>query len=214
MNPQDKAEKLLEGAYALRTADDNRRYYHDFAPIYDTEYVKRMGYSYPAALAKVFHRHASDSDRPVLDIGCGTGLVAEALQLPAEQIDGVDISPQMLALAAGKQLYGQLIDADLSVGVSALGQRYSAMVSAGTFTHGHLGANVLPELLKAALPNALFCLGVNSVHFEQQFDHTLQALVRGQQISTPRFETVKIYSGSDSSHAADTATVMLYRKTG
>ena len=51
---------------------------------------------------------------PVLDLGCGTGLVAVVLSdLPIAPLTGVDASPRMLASAAAKQLYADLLEADL-----------------------------------------------------------------------------------------------------
>ena len=81
-------KKLLEGAYDLSTPDDNIAYYKDFAPIYDADFARSLGYVFPAALAEIYHQAGGPDDTPVADIGCGTGLVAEALRLPQAQIDG------------------------------------------------------------------------------------------------------------------------------
>jgi predicted TPR repeat methyltransferase/thioredoxin-like negative regulator of GroEL len=52
---------------------------------------------------------------PVLDLGCGTGLVGVALSdLPVRGFAGVDISPRMLAQAEAKGIYGVLRHADIA----------------------------------------------------------------------------------------------------
>jgi predicted TPR repeat methyltransferase len=57
---------------------------------------------------------AGDPLDPVLDLGCGTGLVGVAVSdLPIGRLVGVDVSPRMLALAATRQLYAELREADL-----------------------------------------------------------------------------------------------------
>lgn len=45
----------------------------------------------------------------ILDAGCGTGLCADVLRPYAKSLVGVDLSPQMLALAAKQQIYDQLV---------------------------------------------------------------------------------------------------------
>jgi predicted TPR repeat methyltransferase len=51
---------------------------------------------------------------PVLDLGCGTGLLAVALSdLRLGPLVGVDISPAMLEQARDKQLYAELHEADV-----------------------------------------------------------------------------------------------------
>jgi predicted TPR repeat methyltransferase len=51
---------------------------------------------------------------PVLDLGCGTGMVAVALiGLKLGPFVGVDLSPHMLRLAAAKHLYAELHESDI-----------------------------------------------------------------------------------------------------
>jgi predicted TPR repeat methyltransferase len=51
---------------------------------------------------------------PVLDLGCGTGLLAVVLSdLPLGPLTGIDASPRMLAHAADKGLYAELVEADM-----------------------------------------------------------------------------------------------------
>jgi predicted TPR repeat methyltransferase len=50
----------------------------------------------------------------VLDLGCGTGLMAVALtDLPLGPFVGVDLSPRMLEQAAAKHLYTELHESDV-----------------------------------------------------------------------------------------------------
>ena len=56
---------------------------------------------YPAALFEVLGRLLRAGGRParVLDLGCGTGLIARRLVEVAEHVDALDVSAPMLALA-------------------------------------------------------------------------------------------------------------------
>ncbi len=88
-----------------------------------------LGYRVPglarAALA------GSDCAGPVLDLGCGTGLLAQALaDLAPGPWTGVDLSPRMLALAAARGCYAELHEADLP-DFLASGNRRCSLVLAG-----------------------------------------------------------------------------------
>ncbi len=207
------ATRLLAGAYKLSTAQDNIDYYRDFAKIYDEQFADGMGYMYPQVLVSAYRSYAKPDDLPVLDIGCGTGLVGAMLELPSDQIDGVDVSQEMLDAAQQKSIYGTLHRVDLTTDAADVPTRYGAVVSAGTFTFGHLGPEVLPQLLSLGRQSTLYCIGVNSEHFGQQgFSTVLDAMVQAGQISAPVFEERRIYQTSASEHADDTATILIYRK--
>lgn len=77
-----------------------------------------LGYRIPGVVRQILQEHpavvAGESIGPVLDLGCGTGLMALAISdLPIGPVTGVDISPRMLAQAQAKQLYAELHDASL-----------------------------------------------------------------------------------------------------
>jgi len=206
--------ELLEGAYAIQTPQDNLSYYKDFADHYDAEFATRLGYIYPAVIAEFYRKHRQGSDHPIADIGCGTGLVAEALNLPTSSIHGFDISPDMLAQSRAKGLYGDLHKVDLTQPLSPPHTPFGAVVSAGTFTRGHLGPEPLENLLNLAKTGALFCIGVNAQHYAAKgFETALNTLVDQGAITAPLLETVPIFSDPNSPHGADTAHVLIYRKT-
>ncbi len=69
-----------------------------------------LGYRMPGLFRGVLQQHpliaAGQRVGPVLDLGCGTGLVAVAIaDLPVGPLIGVDVAPRMLAEAAAKGLY-------------------------------------------------------------------------------------------------------------
>ena len=114
---------------------------------------------------------------PLLDVGCGTGLVAVALVRDAAGdgvdwvIDGVDISPEMLAVSAaktrpdGRPLYRRLIEADLTAHVDIANS-----ASRGCSWRAHsptvtLGPAALSALIRFGRPGAVFAIGINADHF-------------------------------------------------
>ena len=199
---QAKAEALLRGAYALKTAADNVEYYREFAPIYDQQFATAMSYTYPGIVAAEFlKQHRKDG--PVLDVGCGTGLVAEALN-DVEIIDGVDISGDMIAVAEKKSVYRKIYRQDLTAGKGPLPVDYAGVVSAGTFTHGHLGPEVIDVLVDVGRPGCIYCIGINAVHYEQAgFALHFKQLVATQRLIEFEQNLQPIFNAADSSHAED-----------
>ncbi len=205
--------ELLEGAYDLQNAGDNITYYKDFAAHYDAGFADEMGYNSPNALADAFHKLATETDRPIADIGCGTGLAAQALNLPNDVIDGYDISPEMLDKAREKHLYRALYNANLKLPLDAHPNDYGALISVGTFTLGHLGPQDLGNLLTLLRPNGLVCITVSAAHFKAQgFAAFLDELHGSGKITAPQIFTIPIYVDKAHDHAADKAHILSFRK--
>lgn len=170
----------LADAYALVTPQDSRELYARWAATYESDFVALNQYVIPDRVAAAFIDAAGQVEGPVLDVGCGTGLVAAALERFASAegidlvIDGVDISAEMLAVSRtktrpdGRPLYRRLLEADLTTPVDVADRSYSGVLSAGTFTHGHLGPAALRALIRIGLPGATFAIGINAEHFSAE----------------------------------------------
>ena len=214
MNGDDPEEgvRLLHRAYSLGAPDTHIDFYRDFAELYDSTYAASLGYIYPLGIASVL----SGQQRPqgaILDIGCGTGLVATAIRKvdPSAVIDGVDISPDMLGKARSKGEYRDLVAADLTADCSHIATDYAAIVSAGTFTFGHLGPELIPDMVGFCRPGAVAALGVNSVYFvEQEFRDVLNSLETEGRITNVALHEMPIYDGRDEAHQDDTAMILAF----
>lgn len=201
-------ETGLGDAYALKTPADSRRLYGDWAATYDQSFAAAHDYVYPERLAAIFAaEEGAGAAGPVLDIGCGTGLVGAALcaAAPGLAVDGVDISAEMLAAARAKAVYRGLFSADLTRALPFADGCYGGMISAGTFTTGHVGPEALDGLLRAARPGAIFVLGINEAVFGSGgFGAKLEALEAAGAIAAPRVESGRIYGeGARHEHADD-----------
>jgi len=207
-------EPDLNNAYALASAEDCLRLYADWADSYDSGFAAGMDYILPAQVAAAWM--AGGGNGPVLDVGAGTGLLAEALCALgySDAIDGVDLSAEMLARAGEKRLYRQLHRADITRPLP-LKPGYGGLVSSGTFTHGHVGPEGLPPLLAVAAPGALLALSVNAAVFDKLgFAAALDGL--GNAIAGLDLREVPIYGKAararDAAHADDRALVVRFRK--
>ena len=159
-----------ETAYRLETPDQHRKFYDDWAESYDSGFAASKGYDYPRLIAEYFVDRVSPDQSPVLDIGCGTGLVGVSLRKEgwSSELTGVDISQGMLEVAKRKKVYQKLICADLNETLQLPQSHFGGMISAGTFTHGHLGPEVLFHLFHLARPGAHAVIGINAEHHGNQ----------------------------------------------
>ena len=207
----------LDDAYAVETPDDNRRLYAAWAATYDAEFLDAEGYVYHRIVARAFVDHGGTG--PVLDVGCGTGAVGEVLaKLGVEPIDGVDISPEMLEQAVTKRIgdqpvYRRLVTGDLLAGTDLADDAYAGVVSAGTFTHGHVGPAALGEVLRVGAPGCRFTIGVNAEHYQQRaFADAFARLEGDGDIDELTRRDVAIYEGNASAHGSDRALVVQFVK--
>ena len=142
-------------ARSMQTPDDAVRLYDSWAADYDHDVFEVMGFIGTDRIAELLAAHAPDRDQPVIDLGCGTGAAGVRLAHHGfRSIDGVDISPAMLDVAAQLGGYRHLFSADLTQPLT-IDHRYGASVSAGTFTTGHVGADAIPALVTLLQPGAV-----------------------------------------------------------
>lgn len=213
MSDKTAGQVLLESAYRLSSPGDNEAFYDEFAASYDGDFADTLGWFGPMAIATAYRDTAIETDRPIADIGCGTGLVARAFDLPPDQIDGIDISEEMLRISKEKGLYGALYKVDLTGSLEAISNGYGAVVSAGAFTSGHLGPEPLKALLGIAREGALFVIGVNGAFFRNAgFEPVLRSLEADGAIHDLKVVEVPMYEKSDHEHANDQALALVFRK--
>ncbi len=216
----------LTDAYAPKSPEATRELYERWAESYDTDFVEAHNYEYHHGVASAFLAAGGSTDL-VLDVGCGTGLVGVALRSRGvREVHGFDISPAMLAKAAektldeGEPVYGELAEVDLTLSPTQR-DRYPGIVSAGTFTHGHLGPDSLDNVLAMAASGGLLAIGVNSQLFNDEggFGQWLSDAAQAGRITDGRVETVRVYADglgatqdNDVGAANASGTVMLFRK--
>jgi predicted TPR repeat methyltransferase len=85
------------------------RLFDDYAPRFDAHLCGELTYRGPALIAETLDLAAPGSGfAAALDIGCGTGLMGDAVRTRVDRLVGVDLSPGIIARARERGIYDAL----------------------------------------------------------------------------------------------------------
>lgn len=164
----------------------------------------------------------------ILDVACGTGLVAAELQARGFlQLHGVDGSPGMLEQARARGLYQRL-------SLCTLGQEplpspegtFDAVLMVGALSDGQVPCSAIPELLRVTKPGGLVCLTTrtnpSNLQYKEELEASLDSLEQARkwdrlvawpvdqwELATSKLEEVP---GTSDSDGFISGIVYLYRK--
>jgi predicted TPR repeat methyltransferase/thioredoxin-like negative regulator of GroEL len=127
-----------------------------------------LGYSIPGTIRTVLQDHpkivAGLSVGPVLDLGCGTGLVALAIgDLPLGPFTGIDLSPRMLAHARVKRLYAELREGDIIADLAAHEQHWPLIIAADVLCYFGALEDLLARVHQRLEPGGWFVFSVEKI---------------------------------------------------
>lgn len=179
-------EGHLGAVYAADGAEAVAQGYDAWAESYDADMAQK-GYRHPAVCLAYLARHLPPGSAPVLDAGCGTGLVGSWLGIVGyPEVDGLDLSEGMLAVAARKGIYRRLHRRALGTALPFADGAYAGIVSAGVFTTGHVGAEALGELVRICRPGGALVVTVKLPLWESGFaDHAAGLGLRLAEATAP-----------------------------
>lgn len=125
-----------------------RHLFDQFSADYDRRMLGDLHYSAPQILfelaAMVMPGRIGASARAgatnmkslaILDLGCGTGLAGQMFKPAAARLDGVDLSPAMIAKARARGLYDHLAVDDLESVLAQPEPRYDLILAADTLVY-------------------------------------------------------------------------------
>ncbi len=101
------------------------------------EHLGRLEYQGPELTRQLLKTHLGKpaGDLSVLDAGCGTGLCGSFLRAYAGHLVGVDLSPGMLARARAKNLYDELVEAELGAFLAGHPDHYDLVLMIDTLCY-------------------------------------------------------------------------------
>ena len=158
------AKSYLNDVYDGGT-NDSREVYASWASTYDNE-VQKNGYVTPERVANALKDIVTNQSELILDYGCGTGLSGFALQAVGfANIDGLDVSQEMVTLAEKKSIYNKLTVFDPSTKIPVHADQYKIITAIGVIGAGAAPLEVFDNLFSLLPPSGLFAFSFN--------DHTL-----------------------------------------
>jgi len=169
----------LEHVYGASSPEESRAVYDGWAGSYDADNLAK-GFRLPGIGAAFAARYVPRNGEPLLDAGCGTGLVGESLAILGYQgLHGLDLSPGMLQAAARLGVYRELFEHPLGKPLPMAADSYGAVTCFGSFGPGHAPPESLEEFARVTRPggHVIFNL-VEASYAEQGFPEVIQALAR------------------------------------
>jgi len=127
---------LLEAVHGTSGVDRSppsfiAEHFDAFAEGFDAQLVGMLGYDLPEKLCAAVQAATPPGRRyDALDAGCGTGLCAARLVPLVRTLVGVDLSPKMLIQAAKRDIYDELVCADLMAFLDRGEGRFDLVVAA------------------------------------------------------------------------------------
>lgn len=173
-----KHDGALGAVYDANSPEAVAALYDGWAETYDAE-MAVAGYRHPSVCLALLARHLKPGTGPVLDAGAGTGVLGPWLGIMGYRpVEGLDISPGMLAVAARKGGYDRLHQLALGGSLPFEDERFGGIVSAGVFTTGHVGAEGLDELIRICRKGGVIVLTVKNTLWDNGFGNRIAELVR------------------------------------
>ena len=164
----DALREMIAHAQVMRTrlrsdAGYVRHLFDQFSADYDVRMRGQLSYRAPEILREMAALILPcQQDLSLLDLGCGTGLAGVAFKDMAARLDGIDLSPAMIAKARALGIYNDLKVGDIETGLAAFGRAYDLILAADTVVYLGDLAPLLPHVAERLAPDGTFLFTVES----------------------------------------------------
>jgi len=138
--------------------------FNAYAPRFDESLVNGLSYATPHHIAHIIKDHFSGrSFNDFLDLGCGTGLMGQAVQDITRNRIGVDLSAVMLDHAKHKHIYHTLIKKSLDdFFLDEIKPRYDLILAADVFVYIGDLKNILQHCARLLRTDGIFGFSVQA----------------------------------------------------
>lgn len=182
MASDENLKTVFLSAHENTTAREKIEFYNSWAENYDEE-VAALKYRGPSVATNSIVSHFS-GDREaavVLDVACGTGLVAKQMKEHGfRHFVGIDGSEAMLKLAKESGLYQDLKQSMLGEEPLPVqwANSFDLVMIVGGLGSGHIPVCAVRDLCKSAKPGGYICLSSRGDHRNVEFKAALESELR------------------------------------
>jgi predicted TPR repeat methyltransferase len=149
------------------------REFDEFADHFDNRLLNDLGYKIPQHLFDAVNKQRKQTKQiDILDLGCGTGLSGATFSGIASQLVGVDLAPRMLAKAEERNIYTDLIEADICHAMKQVEQTFDLVISADVFVYIGALEEVFSLVRQRLNPGGLFAFSIELL--ESDMDYQLR----------------------------------------
>ncbi|XP_069002293.1 methyltransferase-like protein 27 isoform X2 [Embiotoca jacksoni] len=181
-NTFENVKKVILSAHKGSTAKDKVTFYNSWAENYDQD-VAVLDYRAPSLAANTISSHFSGEREAavVLDVACGTGLVAKQMKKHGfGHFVGIDGSEAMLEMARESGLYQDMKHSLL--GEEPLPVHWAAsfdvIVIVGALSVGQVPVCMVRQLCKSAKPGGYICMTTRSNQDNVEYKAALESELR------------------------------------
>jgi predicted TPR repeat methyltransferase len=163
--PELEKKRAEVAAMRTRPRSDARYVRHlfdQFSADYDARMLGQLGYGAPGILRRLADLVglALREGLTILDLGCGTGLAGTAFVDLAARLDGIDLSPSMIAKAGARNIYDALQVGDIETATADTGRLYDLVIAADTLVYLGDLAPLFRNVATALVPRGMFLFTV------------------------------------------------------
>jgi predicted TPR repeat methyltransferase len=172
VRPEDESAgymlAALQGTPLDRAPDSYvRKFFDTYAGGFEQSLVTDLGYDNPRQLYECFWKCCGRDGQKTgcrhgLDLGCGTGLSGLAFMEAVTVLDGVDLSANMLSLAAGKGCYTDLYRDSIVHHLRSTADTYDFFLATDVFIYIGDLQELFAAVQAVARPAALFCFSTEN----------------------------------------------------
>jgi len=136
-----------------------------YADHYESHLLNALDYKLPEIIARTFTQLITSTKKfDILDLGCGTGLCGVPFKQHASSLSGVDLSANMLEIAAQKKLYDALIKSDVTTFLTDKVAQYDLILAGDMLVYSGELDTLFQFISQALRPAGLFVFNAEIGH--------------------------------------------------